>query len=183
MPKVKILIKGYLSQESGGRTCPTVVLVQDNNLNIICDPGTTRDPNLIISALKKEKLYPEDIDIVFLTHSHYDHFKNITIFKKAKCLDYWALWDNDTAAGRPVNLTKNIKIIETPGHSYDSLTMLVKTQKDTIAICGDVYFKKNLPLIDEYASDCKELADSRELLKKLADKVIPGHGNIFKVLK
>lgn len=183
MSQVKILIEGYLSADSGGKTCPTITLVRDNHLNIIVDPGTTPTADTIIEALAKEGLTPDDINIVFLTHSHYDHFKNISIFSKAKLLDYWGLWDNDKLESAPEDLTSDIKIIKTPGHSEDNVTMLVKTEQGTVAICGDVYFKENLPEVDPYASDGAALARSRELIKSSADFIIPGHGQMFAVKK
>lgn len=183
MTQVDILIEGYLSNESGGRTCPTITLVRDENLNIIVDPGTAQKPQLIIDALAKHSLAPEDINIVFLTHSHYDHFRNITLFPNAKCRDYWGLWDNDFNQDASENLTQNIRIIKTPGHSYDGLTMLVKTGSSTTAICGDVWFKENFPKTDRYAQSHEALINSRKIIEKEAGYVIPGHGKMFKLVK
>lgn len=179
MASVHILIEGYLSSKSGGRTCPTICLVQDDGINIIVDPGTAKKPELIIEALKKHDLAPGDIGIVFLTHSHYDHFKNIALFPTAKCRDFWGLWDNDICRDAGENLTHNINIINTPGHSYDSLTLLVKKYDSTVAICGDLWFNENFPQTDPYAQSNQELIKSRQKILKIADLIIPGHGPMF----
>jgi len=182
MTKVNILIKGYLSSESNGRTCPSIVLVQNENNNIVIDPGTTKNPKQIVSALKKHNLTLKDINLVFLTHCHYDHIRNIAIFPKAKIMDFWAKWDNDKDYPK-TELGKDIKIIKTPGHSPDNQTMLVKTKNGLIAICGDVFWKENFPKNDSYANDKKALEKSREKILKLADYIIPGHGKMFRVKK
>jgi len=77
--------------------------------------------------------------------------------------------------------TDNIKIIKTPGHNFSSITLLVKTDKGNVAICGDVFWKENFPDEDEYADEPKKLKQSRENILKLADYIIPGHADMYKV--
>ena len=84
---------------------------------------------------------------------------------------------------RPEQITENIKIIETPGHNYTSLTMLVKTDSGTIAICGDVFWKENYPEKDPYADDIGKLRQSRKKVLEVADFIIPGHAGMFEVRK
>jgi glyoxylase-like metal-dependent hydrolase (beta-lactamase superfamily II) len=180
MATVKILIAGYASADSGGHSCSTIVLVRDGGLNIMVDPGTVADPQILIDALKKEGLSPADIDIVYLTHSHLDHFRWIGLFAKAKVLDYWGWWIGDVSEDYEGKVTENIEMIKTPGHSVDGTTLLVKTQEGVVAICGDVFWKENFPPTDPYASDIVKLAESRQLVLGAADYVIPGHGPMFK---
>ncbi|MBU4143012.1 MBL fold metallo-hydrolase, partial [Patescibacteria group bacterium] len=69
---------------------------------------------------------------------------------------------------------------KTPGHSYDGLTLLVKTSEGVVAICGDVFWKKNSPEDDAYATDKEKLKESRKTVLASADWVIPGHAGMFK---
>lgn len=147
MAKVKVLIEGYTSGETGGHSCSTVYLVKDGNLKIIVDPGTLPSQNLLIKKLKKESLKPENIDV-------------------------WSKCDG--------NISKSIKLIKSPGHSDDSITLLVKTKKGVIAICGDVFWQEDFPKKDSLANDLKKLKKSRKKVLKLADYLIPGHGKMFK---
>ncbi len=182
--KVEILIKGYYTSEgTHGHACSTITLVEDKDLKIIVDPGTLSDPMVLIDALKKRNLSLDDINVVFITHSHLDHYKYVGLFPKAKILDYWGWWQGDLWSENESDsiVNDNIKLIKTPGHSEDSITLLVKTEKGTIAICGDVFFKKNYPKDDPYASDKLLLKKSRQKLLEIADFIIPGHGDIFKV--
>jgi glyoxylase-like metal-dependent hydrolase (beta-lactamase superfamily II) len=93
-----------------------VYLLKIQNKNILIDTDTINNREELIKELKKLKANPEDIDIVILTHHHYDHIENIPLFKNAKIY------------GSPKDFRKNVldikklkipelKIIETPGHS------------------------------------------------------------------
>ena len=184
MTKVKILVKGYILKESGEeKTQCTVTLIQDKNINMVVDPGTLKDRQILIDALKKENLTIEDINFVCITHSHMDHYRNIGMFPDAKALDYWGVWDKDTVHDWNQKFSENIEIIKTPGHDRTCITLLVKTEKGIIAIVGDVFWKENYPEHDKYASDMEKLKKSRELVLKKADFIIPGHGDIYEVKK
>jgi glyoxylase-like metal-dependent hydrolase (beta-lactamase superfamily II) len=60
----------------------------------------------------------------------------------------------------------------------------VKTDQGKIAICGDVFWKKDYPKTpedDPYADDRKTLKKTRKKVLEMADYIIPGHGRIFRV--
>lgn len=186
MAKVKILIEGYTSAGSaaeGGeeKTCPTITLVKDKDIVMVIDPGVLEDQKILVDKLKEEGLEIDDVNIVCITHSHLDHYRNIGMFPKAKTLEYYGLWKGQTVEGWQEQFTDDIRIIKTPGHSYDSITLLVKTEKGTVAICGDVFWKENFPEDDPYASDKEELEKSRKKVLEMANFIIPGHGGMFKV--
>lgn len=122
MAEVKILIEGYSSAKTGGHSCSTITLIQDKDLNIIVDPGTLPEPKILADNLKKVGLTVENINTVFITHSHMDHYRNIALFPKAKVLDCWGWWEGDLWSKADEKVTENIEFIKTPGHSYDSIT-------------------------------------------------------------
>ena len=188
MAKVKILIEGYTTDDakmSSGeeKTCATITLVRDKNIVMVVDPGVLEDQSILINKLKKEDLSIDDINIVCITHSHIDHYRNIGMFPKAKTLEYWGLWDKNTVEDWEEQFTDDIKIIKTPGHSHDNITLLIKTNEGIIAVCGDLFWKENFPENDPYASDNEKLKESRKNILELADWIIPGHGKMFKVKK
>jgi len=187
MAEAKILIQGYTSADNPDlgeeKTRPTIALVKDKGLNIIVDPGVISNQKIIIEALNKEGFKVEDINMVFITHSHLDHYRNIGMFPDAKVLEYFGIWEKEEVEDFEGDLTKNIKIIKTPGHDVTSLTMLVKTARGIVAICGDVFWKENGPKNDSYASDLDKLKKSRAKVLELADYIIPGHGEEFQVNK
>ncbi|PIT93910.1 MBL fold hydrolase, partial [Candidatus Falkowbacteria bacterium CG10_big_fil_rev_8_21_14_0_10_43_11] len=76
--------------------------------------------------------------------------------------------------------SEDIKIIKTPGHSYDGLTLLVKTPDGVVAVCGDVFWEKDFLENDQYATDSEKLKESRKTVLESADRIIPGHAGMFK---
>jgi len=191
MAEVKILIEGYATAHRlSGASCSTITLVRDRGVILVVDPGTLKNPRLLAAKLKKEGLTPADVNMVGITHSHLDHYRGIGLFSKAKALDYWGLWQADRLKpwrkswpAQGERIAPHIRLIKTPGHSYDGITLLVETRKGTVAICGDVFWKKDFPRSDPYAQDKKKLKQSRKKVLQSADWVIPGHGKMFKVGK
>ena len=187
MVNVGILVTGYYTlDDTSGSVCATITLIEDKDLRILVDPGALPDPAVLLRELEKRNLSPGDIDIVFITHSHMDHFKSLGLFPGAKVLDYWGWWQGDSWTKSSGKINDNIKIMETPGHSYDSITLLVKTTDGLIAVCGDVFWDKSFPgkpEDDPFAADAVTLGESREKLLSVADYIIPGHGGIFPVPK
>jgi glyoxylase-like metal-dependent hydrolase (beta-lactamase superfamily II) len=188
MAEVKVLIEGWTNADTKAQgedetTCCTSCLITDDNLKIVTDPGVLADQKIMTDALARENLTVNDITHVFITHSHIDHYRNIGMFPKAKTVEYWGLWDGAKTWDRPEKMSNNIDVIETPGHNYDGLSMLVNTKQGKIAVVGDVWWKENYPENDPYASDLEKLAESREKILKIADYIIPGHGDMFEVKK
>jgi glyoxylase-like metal-dependent hydrolase (beta-lactamase superfamily II) len=187
MAEVKILIQGYLMADFKDKkkagTCPTISLIRDQGKNIVVDPGTVKDQKIIRNKLKAEGLTIDDINIVAITHSHLDHYRNIGMFPRAKALDYWGIWERDKIKKLPARFTNDIEITKTPGHSYDGISLIIKTKEGKIAIVGDLFWKENYPQKDPYASDPKKLKTNRKKILALADWIIPGHGDIYRVKK
>ena len=182
MAQVNILIQGFTSGDNNeGETCPTITLVKDRNIVMVVDPGVLKSQQVLIEALAKENLKVSDVNYVFITHSHLDHYRNIGMFAEAKTIEYYGIWDKGTVEDWPEQLSQDIKIIKTPGHNYDGLSLLVKTEIGTVAIAGDVFWSERGPKSDPYASNPEKLEESRKKVLALADYIIPGHGPIFKV--
>jgi glyoxylase-like metal-dependent hydrolase (beta-lactamase superfamily II) len=184
MAEIKILVEGYVADEEGGHSCSTITLVRDKDIVMIVDPGSVKDQKIIVDALKKEGLGVGNINIVCTTHSHTDHYMSMGMFPNAKVLDYHGWWIRDVWKKRGNKVSDDIEIVETPGHRKDSITLLVKTDQGKIAICGDVFWKKDYPKTpedDPYADDRKTLKKTRKKVLEMADYIIPGHGRIFRV--
>lgn len=185
--EVKILVEGdtnadFVSRTEIEKTRPTITLVRDKDLIMVVDPGILESQQVLTDALQKENLTVEDVDVVCITHSHIDHYRNIGMFPRAKVLEYYGLWDKDTVKDWSENFTPNIQILHTPGHDYTGITLFVTTQDGIVAICGDIFWKENHPenpIDDNYASDFDKLKKSREMILKTADWIIPGHGPMY----
>lgn len=188
MAEAKILVKGYtnadsVDKEGQEKTCPTISLVLDKNVVMVVDPGVLDNQKILVDALGKEGIKVGDVNFVCITHSHIDHYRNIGMFPDAKTLEYFGIWDGGAVSDWKEDFTDNIRIIKTPGHDNTSITLLVKTEKGVVAVCGDVFWKENEPKKDAYAQDLKKLEESRKRVLKEADWMIPGHGPMYKVAK
>lgn len=186
--EVKVLVEGFTNADSVAetgeeRTQPTITLVKDGDLIMVVDPGILESQQILVDALQKEDLTVDDVNVVCITHSHLDHYRNIGMFPNAKTLEYYGLWDKNTIDSWSENLTQNIQVLHTPGHDYTGITLFVSTEDGVVAICGDVFWKQNYPQDphdDAYASNAEKLKESREMILKMTDWIIPGHGGIYK---
>jgi glyoxylase-like metal-dependent hydrolase (beta-lactamase superfamily II) len=191
--EVKILVEGFTNSDSVAdageeKTQPTITLVRDGDIVMVVDPGILESQQVLIDALKKENLTVQDVNVVCITHSHIDHYRNIGMFPNAKALEYYGLWDKGTVENWSEDFTSNIKVILTPGNDYTGITLFVTTGPENehpgiVAICGDVFWKENYPRVahdDAYASNPERLKESREMVLKMADWIVPGHAGIYK---
>lgn len=186
MAEIKVLLTGYFDwlSESTLKASSTVTLIKDEGKNIIVDTGSLRLEKELLKKLKKENIKPEDIDIVVNTHSHSDHRGNNHLFKNAILYVQSNTIKDDIynffSTLKTISLTKNVKIIQTPGHSVDDISVIVETKKGVYAVTGDLFFinQKEEP---EFVDDIIKLKENREKIIALADYIIPGHADAFKV--
>ena len=148
MTEVKILVEGYTNADTGEsgveKTCPTITLVKDKNIIMIVDPGVLESQQILIDKLKEQGLSVNDINIVCITHSHIDHYRNIGMFPEAKTLEFFGLWDKNTVSDWNENFTSDIEIIKTPGHNYDGITLFVKTKGGGLLLFAEMFFGKKI---------------------------------------
>lgn len=196
MAEVKILIEGCVKKlKDGWLASPSTVLIKDCGLTILVDPGSNKE--LLLGKLTEENLEPNDIDMIFLTHHHLDHTLNIRIFPAC---DVLLDGDKMNEADRIFSYSGNIpgtdiKVISTPGHTFEHASLIVETERGKIAIAGDLFWwldgeeQRNdyESLINHKdpggAKDENLLRESRKKIIEMADWIIPGHGKIFKVPK
>ena len=134
------------------------------NKNILIDTSTIENRSELIQDLSSLKLKPENIDIILLTHNHYDHTGNLDLFPKA-----------EVYSEKNINKfkIKDIKVIKTPGHSEDGLSFLYHD----ILFSGDTIFheggrgRTDLPGGNE-----EQILKSIAKLSKIKYKILcPGH--------
>ncbi|MDD4290111.1 MAG: MBL fold metallo-hydrolase [Patescibacteria group bacterium] len=196
MAKLKILIQGYAKEIDGKEfASSSTVLINENNLNIVVDPGINRKE--LLKSLEKENLKVSDINFVILTHMHNDHSLLSGIFENAKILDNSDIisFDSNMYSHNGFIPNTNIKIIKTPGHDQFHASILVETEDlGSVVIAGDVFWwydneeqKIDLESLlnhkDPYVKNENQLKQSRKEILQIADYIIPGHGKIFKVIK
>ena len=196
--EVKVLVEGKHNVKGDRVTLSSTVTLIKSDKNIIVDTSSLKHKKSLLEALKKESLTSKDIDAVILTHLHLDHTINVALFENAKVyckfcpkypgqchslskgyLDRFELVDG-------TEMAKGVSILLTPGHTWDSLSVLVQTSKGKIVISGDALASEewvdlNKPPLECVIYDAKKFNESRRKILKIADYIIPGHGKMFKV--
>jgi glyoxylase-like metal-dependent hydrolase (beta-lactamase superfamily II) len=131
----------------------------------IIDTSSKENQDEILADLKQLDIDPEDIDVILLTHTHWDHTGNFDLFKNA---DIYGAKDID-------KIKKDIpelEIIESPGHTRDSICFLYKG----ILFSGDTIFYRGIGRTDLPESDPAKMKQTLENLKKVKYKILcPGH--------
>lgn len=133
-------------------------IVSKEKKAILIDPG---------DEYKKIENELKDLELIgiLLTHSHFDHVGALSYFEEK------------------YHLTHNKKIeeffyevIETPGHSKDSLTFYFPQEK--IMFTGDFLFQGTIGRMDFPGGSEKEMQKSLEKIAKYDDdiQIYPGHG-------
>lgn len=191
MDKVHILVEGYAHPGDGCYVAsPTTCLIETKNKKILVDPGTNKSELAV--GFNRLKLSPDEVDFIYLSHYHPDHFLNIRLFPNLDIYDGSTKWtgDQEYEVEKTIPGT-DIEILQTPGHSPEHTSPLVKTEEGLVCIAQDVFWWEDgkqksdnvedlMNLEDPFATDIEALKKSRKLVLDRADWIIPGHGKKFK---
>ncbi len=158
MLNIKTIVTGILNENC--------YIVYKDKKALIIDPGY--DSNKIIKFIESNDL---DVKGVLITHHHFDHvgaLKDIqSEYKNAKYIDYK---DN----GNKHISCFEFEIINTPGHTLDSVTYYFK--KDNIMFTGDFVFKETIGNY-EYDNESIMIDSLKNFIKYPNNTTIyPGHG-------
>jgi len=209
-----------LKDSCGVGSGSTVTYIKSGNIKILVDTGfdfendvsrenLERNKRVLIQALNNFGLKPEDIDFVFITHWHRDHFGNMDLFKNSQILASEGVVNlasntmNDLVAKgileipnknfRAVRdgekIADDITVMYTPGHTANHASLILDTQVNNfnakVVVAGDAIVSSSYYIMNKvwkYNSDFyseEEAIKSMEKIKEIADYIIPGHGSIF----
>lgn len=151
-----------------------VYLIRIKEKNILIDTGSFFNRNQLIEDLKKLNISSEQIETIILTHHHFDHTQNKSLFKNAKIFGSKKDFPQEEVKDIKKMNIKEFKLIETPGHSKGSICILYKD----ILFSGDTLFHRNtIGRTDLPGSSEKEMQESLKKLSEIKFKILcPGHG-------
>jgi glyoxylase-like metal-dependent hydrolase (beta-lactamase superfamily II) len=183
MASVHLLHPGYIREE-GTRVGSSVSLIRDGDALIVADPGMVPDRRHILDPLAALEVRPEAVSHVFFSHHHPDHTMNVALFPNAEVVDFWARYRGDEWLdhdGDGYHLSRATQMWLTPGHTEEDATLIVEADDGVYALTHLWWRTDRTPEIDPYASDQTLLEQGRQRVLAVADFVIPGHGEPFRV--
>ncbi|KAM3719079.1 Uncharacterized protein ACO02O_10998 [Dirofilaria immitis] len=176
----------------------TITLINDHGYRILVDTGSAADTELLLQGLSKEMITVDEIAVVVITSGHPSYTGNLNLFPLKPILFHSMEYMEQHAAiselkDRPYRkLTENIEVWKTPGRTQQGLSVLIYDVKGygTMAIVGDLIPTENYIFnktdsnedFDGGVWDSLIRRQNSNLIICLADWIIPGHGQPFKVL-
>ena len=142
-------------------------------------------PAIKTSLKQIGKVFPEDVDIIILTHAHEDHIGNNDMFKKAKIYiheDEVCDIEGAVRIDKETEIAKGVRIVPTPGHTAGSVSVFVDADRH-YAIVGDAApLKDNFTkrIVPKLNVDAEAAMQSIEKIAAYADVIVPGHDQPFK---
>lgn len=195
--KVTILFKGFPAMLGLG----TWALIQNEEHNILFDTGNGYIRPQIEKILAEQNLTCDQIDAVILSHLHWDHTFNMDFFPRAQYIFTETEWTYangldpkdiiiDRAALTTLR-TSDVRLIRedgeeifpgiyalfTPGHTPGSMSIVIEQGGEKWVLTGDAVktrgeLRTGSTGMTYNASISKA---SIEKIRKVADKVLPGH--------
>jgi len=213
-PKSSTIAMKYFCGIGGGSTVTLLrsdatILVDTgfDNENDMSEENIRSNKKRLIHAIKNAGLSPKDIDILFITHWHADHFMNRGIFKDAEifmldeAIERHHLDFTGVAPGE--RIADGVIVLPTPGHTMDHASLLVRTENlryttrsnsggrimgignVSLVVAGDALVSpacyctgKVWHYNQDFFSEEAALASMRKI-QEIADYIIPGHGGIL----
>ena len=212
-PTIDVLLQGFpLSTDQGSPAFCSVVLVEGADAGgqtrrILVDAAHVGRRAILWDALARRGLGPADVDVLVLTHAHWDHMQNADVFEHARILLHprerrylrrphrndWAtpkwtgtileqLHVEEVAEG--AELLPGVGIVDIPGHTAGSSGVTVATEQGLAVIGGDAVHSapatqaRQIPLVFWSAAQARQ---SIERVLALADVVYPGHDQPFRL--
>ena len=174
-----LLHAGYVRDDG---VASSVSLVIDDGAVIVIDPGMVADREMILGPLGGHGIAPEQVTHVVITHHHPDHTLNVALFPNAEVVDFWARYRGDQwidHEGDGHRVSRHARLILTPGHTGQDLTLLVETDPGVVAFTHAWWRADRTPEVDPLAADQGAVEASRRRILAEADLVVPGHGESF----
>ena len=193
MNSIDVLVLGYLERFEDGsvnlkETWSTSSLIRtDDGHVIVVDTSSDFMRSPIKSAFKQiGKIFPDDVDMVVLTHCHTDHIGNVSLFKNATVYVHEGeecTIPNAKIVKEDTEIAKGVRLVHTPGHSNGSMSVFVEADR-RYAIVGDAaplkdnFTKRIIPALH---TDAEAARASLEKIAEWAEVIVPGHDKPFKV--
>jgi N-acyl homoserine lactone hydrolase len=158
VPHVDLVVPGFTIRSDQTRLgLSTVALVRGQRTTVV-DAAIYGRRTWIAERLRALDVRPEEVEALVLTHLHWDHMQNFDLFPNATIyvhpaeLEYargrgdWATMRYVRAAlaerkvqavAEGFEIEPGARILDTPGHTGGSMSLVVDTPEGTVGIVGD----------------------------------------------
>lgn len=212
-PRIDVILDGFAINTSAGLAAMCeVVLIEGAGADrrparILVDPAHVGRRTFLLEALAGRGLTPGDIDMVVLTHAHWDHVQNIDVFEHCPLLLHpferqycrkphrndWATpaWTGDILERMDIaeiaegqELIPGVTVVELTGHTAGSVGIAVTTAEGVALLTGDalhyasVALTRRNPLVFWDAAQAEAAVDRAVAM---ADVIYPGHDRPFRL--
>ncbi len=206
MTDIDVLTYGFsLVSDQGPFGFSTISLLNVGEQRILVDTGPASRRTMLVKTLHARGLAPEEIDLVVLTHMHWDHCANADLFPNARVLvhpkeiDYAnnpRRGDHNVASYfadmlsrlrvEPISdgdrIAEGVSVMDTPGHTKGHVSISVSVDGKDVLVSGDAMpdggtVRRGLPY--NVFWDVDDAAESVEKMVASADVFYPGHDRPF----
>lgn len=205
---VEVILPGFPARTNRGVLGFCTVSLISSDVKILFDTGHYSDRQNLLAELKRRHVEAQSIDQIVLSHLHFDHCLNIDLFQEATLvlskreLDYASSKmpeeRGDFSIPKPiiglvhnrkmieanegVKLAEGVKVVETPGHTPGSISLLVEGEGRRTILVGDAVknaweFNRGEPEIT--FGESKDARESIKKIKAMGDVIVPGHDRRF----
>lgn len=144
-----------------------VYIIKEDDKLILIDTSSKDTRPELMRDLMELNINPIDVNIVLITHAHWDHTGNINLFRNAQFYDY----HNINSFNLP-----NFQVHHVPGHTRDSIVFLYDNNSQKILFSGDTLFHNGIGRTDLPESEPDKMPESLNFLKTLNyNTLCPGH--------
>jgi glyoxylase-like metal-dependent hydrolase (beta-lactamase superfamily II) len=213
-PRIDLLVTGSgINFQQGDLALSTIALIRSQGsdgkeVRTVVDTGHVGMRRNILEALVKHGLTVEEIDVVLLTHAHWDHVQNVDLFPNAKIVlsrTEWTSIQRDTPRDlmTPVwtkhllpedrvvlvepgdDIIPGVELIAAPGHTLGCLALAIQLDQELAIITADAIPWAEVARLERSALVFGDVEKSQETIRKLvkrADVMYPGHDRPFRLV-
>ncbi len=168
----------------------TCTVIQGEAFRVIADPSLKNQEEMARELDRRTGLKLRDIDTVFISHEHDDHWCGLAHFPEAQWLaapQVAAALNKTGRLPKPVGgvsgrLHDALTIVPTPGHTMSHHSLQFDCEGASIVVAGDAVPTRDFWRERRGYYNCVDFelsARSMEQLSSIADFVVPGHDNYF----
>lgn len=200
--KLERNLYAYLWQSTYENNCNTYLI--RGEVTVLIDPGHSRYVPSLLHQMEGDGIFPEEVDLIIVTHSHPDHFEGLEAFQD-KSVKIAMSGEEERYIGESGKLLfqmmgqplppfridfylkegelhlgkETLRVYKTPGHSPGSLSIHWPERK--VLFTGDLVFYKGIGRTDFPGGNSKLIRESLERMSHLdTELLLPGHGEVVR---